>query len=251
MSKSEKEKNMEKLEEEFKKTEEKLLGPTYEYWKKIKTPKEMGMSDRGSLSVTAKDIGGLIEYVKLMVSGDGRASKPNKPLGNKFFLSTNTKCLKKGAYDDDGKQSQVDRYTYISHVPRGSIPFISSGMGVNFSTFKGQIPGAMQNLEAVNPARFWRALKTDGKPECIPIRMPTRDNNDRIKTETKHVATIDVRSMDACLFPGKRNPESGDKCRETFTNMNMDGDDDLFLQFYIGAVSILGLYLVYNIGKKA
>ena len=39
MSKSEKEQNMEKLEQEFKKTEEKLLGPTYEYWKKIKTPR--------------------------------------------------------------------------------------------------------------------------------------------------------------------------------------------------------------------
>ena len=34
----------------------------------------MGMSDRGSLSVTARDIGGLIEYVKLMVSGGGRAA---------------------------------------------------------------------------------------------------------------------------------------------------------------------------------
>ena len=249
MSKSEKEQNMEKLEQEFKKTEEKLLGPTYEYWKKIKTPREMGMSDRGSLSVTARDIGGLIEYVKLMVSGDGRASIPRKPLGNKFFLSTNTKCIKEGAYDEDGKPKQVDRFTYISHVPRGSIPFVSSGMGVNFSTFKGQIPGAMQNLEAVNPARFWRALKTSGKPECIPITMPTRDNKDIIRNETKHVATIDVRSMDACLFPGKRNPETGERCRETFTNMN--NDDDIFLQFYIAAVSVLGLYLVYNIGKKA
>ena len=107
----------------------------------------------------------------------------------------------------------------------------------------------MQNLDAVNPARFWRALKTDGKPECIPITMETRDNKDVIRKETRHVPTIEVRSMDACLFPGKRNPRTGVKCRETFTNMN--GDDDLFLQFYIAAVSVLGLYLVYNIGKKA
>jgi hypothetical protein len=250
MSKSEKEKNMEKLEQEFKKTEEKLLGPTYEYWKKIKTPAEMGMSDRGSLSVTARDIGGLIEYVKLMVSGGGKASKPGKPLGNKFFLPTNTNCLKKGAFDKDGNPKEVERYTYISNVPRGSIPFISSGMGVNFSTFKGQIPGAMQNLEAVNPANFWRALKTEGKPECIPIQMETRDNNDRIRSETRHVPTIEVRSMDACLFPGRRNPESGDRCRETFTTMNGDRDDDFFLQFYIAAVSALGVYLVYNMTKK-
>jgi len=55
--------------------------------------------------------------------------------------------------------------------------------------------------------------------------------------------------MDACLFPGKRNPETGEACRETFTNLNND-NDDLLLQFYIGTVSLLGLYLVYNMGKK-
>uniref|UniRef100_A0A6C0BTA6 Uncharacterized protein n=1 Tax=viral metagenome TaxID=1070528 RepID=A0A6C0BTA6_9ZZZZ len=249
MSQSEKEKQLEQLEKEFKENEEKLLGPTYEYWKKIRTPREMGMSDHGSLSVTARDIGGLIEYVKLMVSGGGRASKPGKPLGNKFFLPTNTKCFKRGTSDENGNLSEVDRYTYISHVPRGQIPFISSGMGVNFSTFKGQIPGAMQNLEAINPANFWRAMKTNGKPLCMPIEMETRDNNDNIKMEIKHVPVIEVKSMDACLFPGKRNPETGEACRETFTNLNND-NDDLLLQFYIGTVSLLGLYLVYNMGKK-
>ena len=234
------------FEDEFLKNEARLLGPTYEYWKKIKTPKEMGMSDRGSLSVTARDIGGLIEYVRLMVSGDGKASKPRKPLGNKFFLYTNTNCIKKGAVDKDGNPKEVERYTYISHVPRGQIPFISRGMGVNFSTFKGQIPGAMQNLEAVNPGNFWRALKTDPKPECIPIKMETRDKKDRTKMETKHVPEIEVEAMDPCLFPGGKNPVSKEKCRETFENK----DDNLLLQMYIGAVACLGVYLVYQVGKK-
>ena len=235
------------IEDEFKKNEEKLLGPTYEYWKKIRTPREMGMSDRGSLSVTARDIGGLIEYVRLMVSGDGRASKPGKPLGNKFFLPTNTKCVERGTKDPSGNSVQVDRYTYISHVPRGQIPFLSSGMGVNFSTFKGQIPGAMQNLEAVNPANFWRALKTEAKPECIPITMPVRDNNDRITNETKHVPVIEVRAMDPCLFPGGRNPETKERCRETFEGME---DNDLFLKVYTGTVACLGLYIVYKLVGK-
>lgn len=243
---SDREKKINDMEKEMAKTEAKLLGPTYEYWKKIKTPREMGMSDRGSLDVTARDIGGLIEYVRLMVSGEGKASIPRKPLGNKFFLYTNTNCYARGKTDASGNPLEVERHTYISHVPRGAIPFISSGMGVNFSTFKGQIPGAMQNLEAVNPANFWRAIKTEAKPECIPIRMPTRDNRDVIRMETKHVPTIEVRSMDACLFPGGKNPETGIGCRETFDSM----ESDYFLQFYIGAVSLLGLYLVYNIGKK-
>ena len=43
--------------------EEKILGPSYNYTNNIKTPSEMGMSSKGSLSVLAKDIEGIIAYV--------------------------------------------------------------------------------------------------------------------------------------------------------------------------------------------
>lgn len=234
------------LEDEMKTVEKRLLGPTYEYYKKVKTPKEMGMSERGTMEQSGRNIGGLIEYVKLLVSGSGKASVPGKPFGNKFFLYTNTNCLKRGKVDSEGNLKEVERYTYVSHVPRGSIPFLSSGMGVNFSTFKGQIPGAMQNLESVNPANFWRAFKTEAKPECIPIKMETINNKDRSRMETRHVPVIEVRAMDPCLFPGGKNPETKERCRETFESMN----DDLFLQFYIAAVSCFAFYLAFNVGKK-
>ena len=36
--------------------EERLLGPTYPYYKNIKTPSEIGMSDKGTISALGKDI---------------------------------------------------------------------------------------------------------------------------------------------------------------------------------------------------
>ena len=45
--------------------EEKLLGPDYAYWKQIKSPSEMGMSTKGSISTIAKDVGGLINVYQI------------------------------------------------------------------------------------------------------------------------------------------------------------------------------------------
>ena len=72
--------------------QDKLLGPTYPYWKNIKTPAEIGMSDRGDLQTMGNDINGLIQYVEVLVTGKG-ASSTGGPLGNKFFLQTGGKCM--------------------------------------------------------------------------------------------------------------------------------------------------------------
>ena len=45
-----------------------MMPPKYEYAKQIKTPNELGMSDRGSLSQIVKNVDGLIDYVGVLVS---------------------------------------------------------------------------------------------------------------------------------------------------------------------------------------
>ena len=40
--------------------QEKLLGPTYPYYRNIKTPREIGMSDEGTMQALTSDINGLI-----------------------------------------------------------------------------------------------------------------------------------------------------------------------------------------------
>ena len=69
-----------------------FLGPSYEYWKNIKQPGQMGMSPAFTLDALSADVTGLLSYVEVLVTGSGNASKTGKPLGNKFFLKTNGKC---------------------------------------------------------------------------------------------------------------------------------------------------------------
>ena len=60
--------------DDVKGVEERILGPDYQYWKQIKSPSQMGMSTNGSISTIAKDVGGLINYVEVLVTGKGKAS---------------------------------------------------------------------------------------------------------------------------------------------------------------------------------
>lgn len=69
-----------------------LVGPSYDYWKSIKQPSEMGMSPGFSLDALATNVDGLLSYVEVLISGTGDASVTGKPLGNKFFLKTTGKC---------------------------------------------------------------------------------------------------------------------------------------------------------------
>ena len=151
--------------------EEKLLGPSYPYYKNIKLPNEIGMSDKGSLNALGKDIDGLIQYVEVLVSGKSKASATGGPLGNKFILKTGAKCV------DNKTNEQVDRYIYVNNVPDGSIPFISNGLGVNFKDFRGLVPGAMGNLSVLNPFNILQSFLSGGTPPCQEITMQTINNN--------------------------------------------------------------------------
>ena len=227
--------------------EEKLLGPDYPYYKNIKTPQEIGMSGKGSLTALGKDIDGLIQYVELLVSGNSKASTTGKPLGNKFFLQTGAKCV------DTKTNEQKDRYIYINNVPVGNIPFISSGMGVNFSEFKGMIPGMMGNLNALNPFSIMQAFMTGTTPDCQEITMQTIDVNNNMSSETHFVTLVDINNMDPCLFPDNTNPITKEKCREAFTtsdDMTPKLPDDTIDQIYFASLAGVGIYILYKFMLK-
>jgi hypothetical protein len=194
--------------------EEKYLGPTYPYYKYIKTPKEIGISDKGTLPQLGRDIRGLINYVEVLITGKSKASATGKPLGNKFFLQTGGKCM------DVKSNKSVDRYIYINNIPQGNIPIISSGLGVNFSEFKGLIPGTISNLNVLNPYYMVRAFLSESKPKCQKLTMETIDINNKKSTETHYVTLLDITSMDPCYFKNKINPITNNKCRETLRNLN-------------------------------
>jgi hypothetical protein len=238
---------MEEIMQDANAVQEKLLGPTYPYYKNIKTPSEIGMSTKGSLSAVANDITGLIAYVEVLVTGKSKASATGGPLGNKFFLKTGAKCM------DKSNNKQVDRYIYVNNVPVGNIPFISSGLDVNFSEFKGLIPGTMGNLNVLNPFSIMSAFLAGSTPECQELTMQTIDNNNNKSSETHYVTTVDIKNMDPCTFQNGRNPVDNSKCRETFQSESepVSLPTDPIVQLYFLGLAIVGLYVLSKLMAKA
>jgi len=235
--------------------EEKLLGPTYPYYKNIRTPGQIGMSDRGTLDALGKDVNGLINYIQFLVQGNSIVSTTGQPLGNKFFLKTGAKCLAK----DTGKE--VDRYIYVNNVPDGTIPIVSQGLGVNFSQFRGLIPGAIGNLNVLNPYTIMQSFMVGSTPSCQKITMETINNNNNRYNETQYVTLVDIQNMNPCNFRDNRNPISGKTCRQAFQNIretpdNSNNDvevklpEDPIAQLYYLSLSAISVYILYRLIEK-
>ena len=240
-----------------------LLGPSYDYWKSIKQPAEMGMSPGFSLGALANNVDGLLSYVEVLISGPGNASVTGQPLGNKFFLKTTGKCSETSiakwkkerdedeawdrAYEevenklgakkitedeatklknalneqkkkrDESREKEkklVDRWIYVNNIPDGSIPFIASGAdGRTFNDLRGLIPGALGNLGALNPVQLFNGFTAGTYPPCAEITLQTVDNDNVKRSQTQHVALVEMVEMNPCMFPGKTNPASGKVCR--------------------------------------
>jgi len=227
--------------------QEKLLGPDYPYYKNIKTPSEIGMSSDGNLSAFARDIDGIINYASLLVSGNSTASATGGPLGNKFFLKTGATCV------DTETNQDVDRYIYVNNVPQGNVPFISSGMGVNFTEFRGLIPGTISNLNVLNPFGIMGAFLSGSKPPCQNIKMETIDAHNNHSSEMHYLTTVDIQNMDPCNFPGRKNPVTGVQCRESFETPlepELKLPDDFLAKTVIWVLCALMIYVIYKVINK-
>jgi hypothetical protein len=236
--------------------QDKLLGPSYPYYNNIKTPSQIGMSDEGSMNALGNDINGLINYVKVLVDGKGSASSTGQPLGNKFFLKTGAKCL------DTATNQEVDRYIYVDNVPDGSIPFISQGLGVNFSDFRGLIPGAISDLNVLNPYTIMQSFLVGSTPPCQKLTMETIDVNNNRSSETHYVTLVDIQNMNPCTFQNGKNPISGKSCRQAFQNIIQQSElenksiekiklpQDLLAQIYFLSLSTLAIYILYRLVEK-
>ena len=223
----------------------KYLGPSYPYWQNIKAPSQIGMSDAGNLTTLGQDVNGLIQYVEVLVSGDSSASTTGGPLGNKFFLNTGGKCVA-----NDTNQN-VNRYIYINNVPQGNIPFVSSGMGTNFSDFRGLIPGTMSNLNTLNPFTIMQAFMSGATPPCQQVTLETIDVSNNVSTQTQYVSTVDLQNMDACSFQGGKNPVTGSSCKESFQTLEpADFPRDPLLQAYFAGLGMIGIYILYSMMRK-
>ena len=222
-----------------------LLGPRYQYSDHIKNPKDMGMSGRGDMSVTEKDVDGLFAYVDLLVKGRSKAARRNEILGPQGFAPTGGTC---NMHTAKNKEETVQRYIYTNFKPTGNIP-IDGGDGI-VKDARGLLPGLMENVSKLNPLDMFESL-LDVQPRCMLLTMPVTDSNGNVRSETRPVSITDIRQMDPCSFKyyANRNFVTKKRC-EGFQNLNTDStiinvDDDLDLGFlYLSTLSLLGLYVM-------
>lgn len=250
-----------------------LLGPSYPYYKNIKTPAELGMGNKPTMAQLGTDIQGLISYTNLLVSGKSVKGLPNAsatggPLGNRFFMKTGAKCLActdKASCDNCQKNpsdcQQTDRFIFIDNVPNGNIPFISSGLGTNFSEFKGLIPGAMGNLNALNPFGILSAFTSGSTPSCMQISMEKISNTNDKSMESNYVTLADISAMDPCSFPDKKNIYNGKQCKESFQPSSIEPSPievsvspqlpgDGLDQIYFLCLTFIGFFILFRLMEK-
>jgi len=219
---------------------------TYPYSKNIRSPKSLYMGKDGSLPQLGRNLDGLVDYVEVLITGKG-ASATGRPLGNKYFMKTGAKCK------DEKTKKDVPRYLYINNVPEGGIPMMPSVMGIEMKSFRGLIPGAITNMEALNPMAIMSAFTTGSTPPCQAITMETIDINNRTGKETQFVANADIKDLNPCSWGSRgTNPITGDRCSEGFTddiklpsNIHADMPNSIMAQIYFICLGLLIIYMIY------
>jgi len=190
----------------------------YPYHVFIKTPKEMGSSNAGTLSALGKDINAMGAYVDVLTTGNSSAHVGGiGPLGNKYFMKTGATCNA-----PNGKQ---DRYIFVNNIPDGSF------------AGRGLVPGAIEDITYINPLKLFTAFSQG--TSCQQITMETRDIKNATKTESQYVLNDDIASYNACWFKDKTNPMTSEKCREGMTMPK-----DTATQLYYVGLGIVGIYIL-------
>lgn len=264
--------------------EQELLGPDYSYWKHIKGLDALNIkSDGGSI---INDFKGLMDYIKILISGRGAASETGKPLGNAFFMKTGASCLdidsektdvdKKENSNDDGhyivdacgnkvvketdedKYKSVDRYVYINNIPDGDIPFLSSLAGENFTFLEGLVPGILSNMNNLNPFSIFSSFLDGVNPKCKKVSLKTMDNNNKMEYKEQYVTLTDIKTLNPCWFKDKKNPLTGKTCssKDGFQNRYDNKyktntlPSGLICKTYYTTLCVLLAYLLYKIASK-
>jgi hypothetical protein len=193
------------------------IGTTYDYANAIKQPSDICNDDKicvGNIKAgwtgIGVDLGATLSYIEVLLEGGNNGAMHGGfngndtsalPLGNRYFIKTPGKCK-------NGKE----RYVYISNVPNGDIPLISDFGGGNMNFLKGLIPGALSNLEVLNPKKLINSLTEGSDPECVQVTLPVfetvKEAKEKIKKETKYVAISDLEIQNGCDFPLGENGES-------------------------------------------
>ena len=255
----------EKVATDMSSLEKEYLGPDYKYYRFIRNPGQLGMSGSGSVSALSKDIAGIINYVQLLVSGEGPASSTGRPLGDKFFLKTAGQCK------DVKTGKKVARSMYINNVPTGNINFIPAMPGLNVgSSFRGIIPGILNDLGDINPLAMFGAFMQGTSPPCAEVTLETIDENSRSSRGSAYVPINELQQLQSSGSIPKntvtaqmlQEMKESSNTKETFTDFcnscvgkqkkstTVLKQTDMMTNVYYTGFALVLVYILYRYMKK-
>ena len=227
-----------KAKQDVKNLERELLGPDYDYVSFIKTPDDLGIGPEGSISQLVRNVGGLINYVELLSTGDGRASKIGGPLGDSFFLTTGAKCK------DVATGNLVTRSIWVNNIPNGKIPFITTALnGAKFTAFEGLVPGVLGNLAGIHPMQMFQAFTSGSNPDCQLVFKDTRNENNVPGKGSGYLTMEDIKIMGTDGFTTLNDMKNKEEDKSVMP-------DDEMVKLYYGALGLLGLYIFIMLFKR-
>ena len=249
------------IEDQGLNTERILNGPRYSYTNLIKTPKEIGMTSKGTYNNIDKNVNSLFDYVDILTKGNSRAIRgggkkgADALLGTQAFYPTGQSCV---IDIGGGERKEVQRFIYQDFRPTGNTP-LDVGDGV-VKNLRGLVPGIMENVAKLNPLDTFESIM-DVNPTCMLLRMPvTKDFTKASRSsdfETFPVSIVDIGQMDPCSFPlyGYKNPVTGYQCQAGFRNLDnklkasvndYSIEEDLGY-LYTTSLTLIGFYVLCNI----
>lgn len=197
----------------------------YSYSQYIATPDSLGISDKGSTAVLGKDIDGLLAYTAVLTTGVGKGSTTGKPLGNKYFMTTSSKCK------DTLTGEDKDRYIYINNVPEG----VLGG---------GLLPGLLGSVAKIDPMSIISAAsESSTTTDCKEITLETIDCNNGRSYETHYVAVSDITKDGLKDVPDKR--KQGFQGMAEYPPPKMP--NDAMSQIYFAGLAGLGVIIFYKL----
>ena len=215
----------------------------YPYSDYIKSPRATGASAKGTTQALKKDLDILGYYVDVLISGNSRAQTLSGPLGNKYFLATNTDCK-----DVDGVAHP--RYVFVNNIPMGTGPDGKGGP-------RGLIPGIVQDMMYVNPSKLFSVFSQ--RDLCRPVTMETRDIYNKVDMETQYVLDDDLIDYPGAWFPDNVNPINNSTGTGLLPGIidpnageeNFTTEPDLPETVYYISIGIIGFYLMTKLAQKS
>ena len=219
-----------------------FLGQEYSYNKYVNPPNKVGITSKATITGVANDISGLTSYADLLITGRGKASATGRPLGDKFWYYTGSKC--NIVTDDTGKElpadtpkQSVNRWIYINNMPVGNEA--------------GLIPGTLRDLVSFTKLSIMNAFTGETTPNCQSVNLETIDSNNNKGHTSHYVALMDLKNMDECKPRPNGSPLYN--CKDSFINMNNFSNNfsnNFIDNFFILCICVTGIYILYKLHLK-